>query len=256
MLGINMNDVITTIGLLKNQLIIIGVCLVLAIIVTIAAVKIKKPTRGLVRGTAWVAFLLALVLIVNQILTGPMYSMVSMVFKKGGDISAESITNASQLCEDIADEGFVLLKNDGILPLSADAKVNTFGWSSTNPVYGGTGSGSLSGLYETVSLLKGLENAGIKYNTDLTKFYTDWRAARPTIGMFGQDWTVPEPAIADYDAGKIFENAKSFSDTAIIVVARSGGEGADLPKSLDPAIPDTFVDNGGGMFGVSGLRLS
>ena len=256
MLGINMNDVITTIGLLKNQLIIIGVCLVLAIIVTIAAVKIKKPTRGLVRGTAWVAFLLALVLIVNQILTGPMYSMVSMVFKKGGDISAESITNASQLCEDIADEGFVLLKNDGILPLSADAKVNTFGWSSTNPVYGGTGSGSLSGLYETVSLLKGLENAGIKYNTDLTKFYTDWRAARPTIGMFGQDWTVPEPAIADYDAGKIFENAKSFSDTAIIVVARSGGEGADLPKSLDPAIPDTFVDNGGDMFGVSGLRLS
>ena len=176
MLGINMNDVITTVGLLKNQLIIIGVCLVLAIIVTIAAVKIKKPARGLVRGTAWVAFLLALVLIVNQILTGPMYSMVSMVFKKSGDISAESITNASQLCEDIADEGFVLLKNDGILPLNANAKVNTFGWSSTNPVYGGTGSGSLSGLYETVSLLKGLENAGIQYNADLVKFYTDWRS--------------------------------------------------------------------------------
>ncbi|MBQ4434961.1 MAG: glycoside hydrolase family 3 protein [Clostridia bacterium] len=256
MLGINMNDVITTIGLLKNQLILIGVLLALAIIITIVAVKIKKPARGLVRGTAWVAFLVAFVLIINQILTGPMYSMVSMVFKKGGDISEQSITDASKLCEEIADEGFVLLKNDGILPLSANAKVNTFGWSSTNPVYGGTGSGSLSGLYETVSLLKGLENAGIQYNADLVKFYTDWRAARPTIGMFGQDWTIPEPAIADYEAGKVFENAKGYSDTAIIVIARSGGEGADLPTSLSPDVPDTFVDNGGGMFGVSGLRLS
>ena len=256
MLGINMNDVITTIGLLKNQLILIGVLLALAIIITIVAVKIKKPARGLVRGTAWVAFLVAFVLIINQILTGPMYSMVSMVFKKGGDISEQSITDASKLCEEIADEGFVLLKNDGILPLSANAKVNTFGWSSTNPVYGGTGSGSLSGLYETVSLLKGFENAGIQYNADLVKFYTDWRAARPTIGMFGQDWTIPEPAIADYEAGKVFENAKGYSDTAIIVIARSGGEGADLPTSLSPDVPDTFVDNGGGMFGVSGLRLS
>ena len=34
MLGINMNDVITTIGLLKNQLILIGVLLALAIIIT------------------------------------------------------------------------------------------------------------------------------------------------------------------------------------------------------------------------------
>ena len=256
MLGINMNDVITTIGLLKNHLIAIGVCLVLAIIVTIAAVKIKKPARGLVRGTAWVAFVLALVLVVNLILTGPMYSMVSMMFKKTGDISEESIKTAQDLCEDIADEGFVLLKNDGVLPLEANAKVNTFGWSATNPVYGGTGSGSLSGLYETVSLLKGLENAGIQYNADLVKFYTDWRTARPVIGMFGQDWTIPELSAAEYDAAGIIDKAKGYSDTAIIVIARSGGEGADLPTSLDPSVPDTFVDNGGGAFGVSGLRYS
>ena len=256
MLGINMNDVLTTLGLLQNHLIAIGVCLVLAIIVTIAAVKIKKPARGLVRGTAWVAFILALVLVVNLILTGPMYSMVSMVFKKSGDISEQSIKTAQDLCEDIADEGFVLLKNDGLLPLEANAKVNTFGWSSTNPVYGGTGSGSLSGLYETVSLLKGLENAGIQYNADLVKAYTDWRAARPVIGMFGQDWTIPEMSAEEYDASGIIDKAKDYSDTAIIVIARSGGEGADLPTSLDPAIPATFVDNGGGMFGVSGVRLS
>ena len=257
MLGVNMNDVITTIGLLKNYLIGIGVALALAIIITIAAIAIKKPLKKLVRGSAWVAFLLILAFIVNAILVGPMYSMVSMVFSNAGDISEESISGAQELCETIADEGFVLLKNDGLLPLSGDVKRNTFGWSATNPVYGGTGSGSLSGLYETVSLLKGLENAGIAYNQDLVDFYTSFRAARPGIGMMGQDWTVPEATIADYESAGIFDNAKAFSDTAMIVLARSGGEGADLPTSLDPNVPDTFNDDGGGtMFSQTGLRFS
>lgn len=257
MLGINMNDVITTIGLLKNYLIGIGVVLALAIVLTIVAVKIKKPLKGLVRKSAWIACLLVVALIVNAILVGPMYSMVSMVFSNSGDISENSITKAQNLCEQIADEGFVLLKNDGLLPLSGDVKLNTFGWSATNPVYGGTGSGSLSGLYETVSLLKGLENAGISYNQDLVKFYTDWRSARPGIGMMGQDWAVPERTIADYESAGIFDNAKAFSDTAMIVLARSGGEGADLPTSLDPAVPDTFNDDGNGtMFSQTGLRYS
>ena len=257
MLGINMNDVITTLGLIQGHLTVLGVFLVLAVVITIAAVKIKKPLKGLVRGSAWVAFLLALVFVVNTILTGPLYGLVSMVFRGNGEISEESITQAQDLCEDIADEGFVLLKNDGLLPLGSDAKVNTFGWSSTNPVYGGTGSGSLSGLYETVSLLKGLENAGVSYNTELTDFYTNWRSARPNIGMMGQDWTVPEPSMDEYEAAGVFEQAASFSDTAMIVIARSGGEGADLPTSLDPNIPDTFADDGQGtMFSATGLRLS
>ena len=254
MLGINLQDVITTLGLVQNYLIALAVCFVLAIVLTIAAIKIKKPMKGLVRGTSWVAFIVAAVIIVNQILTGPLYGMVSMVFRDGGDISEESITDASALCEEIANEGFVLLKNDGILPLESGAKLNTFGWSSTNPVYGGTGSGSLSGLYPTVSLLEGLSNSGIEYNTALTDFYTNWRDARPTIGMFGQNWTIPEPSIDEYEAAGVFASAAEYSDTALIVIARSGGEGADLPTSLDPAIPNTFVE--GGAFGSSGFCLS
>ena len=55
MLGINMEDVKTTLGIIQNYLIALGIFLVLAIIVTIAAIAIKKPARGLVRGSAWVA---------------------------------------------------------------------------------------------------------------------------------------------------------------------------------------------------------
>ena len=127
-----------------------------------------------------------------------------------------------------------------------------FGWSSTNPVYGGTGSGGLSDSYPTVSLLEGLSNAGIEYNTTITNFYTEYRDTRPTVGMWGQDWTIPEPTMEEYDAAGIFENAKEYSDTALIVISRSGGEGADLPTSYDGE--DTFEE--GGTWGASGVRIS
>ncbi len=250
MLSINIADVLAVLDTLKVHLIVLGVILALAVIVTIAAVKIKKPLRGLVRKEAWLCFFLAAVIIVNTIVFGPMYSMVSMAMGDG-KISDESIAEATELVEDIADEGIVLLKNeDAELPLASGAKVNVFGWSSTNPVYGGTGSGALSDAYDTVSLLDGLKNAGIEYNQDLVDFYTEWRAERPTVGMMGQDWTIPEPTVDEY--GDLFESAKEYSDTAVVVIARSGGEGADLPSSYDGE--DTFSTEG--MFGASGVRYS
>ena len=167
-------------------------------------------------------------MIVNLILTGPVYSIVNLAMG-GGEISGESIDSATELCTTIAKEGIVLLKNeDNILPLK-NTKVNTFGWSATNPVYGGTGSGSLSGAYPTVTLLEGLTNAGITYNTDLTDFYTNFRSTRPMVGMWGQDWTLPKPTQAEYEAAGIYDNALAYSDTALLVIARSGGEGADIP---------------------------
>ena len=222
MLSINIADVIAVINTMIPQLVIIGVVLVLAIVATIVAIKIKKPLKGFVRKQAWLAFLLVLVIIVANILLGPMYSMVNMAMG-GGTISDESIDEATALCTEIAEEGVVLLKNDGGLPLASGAKVNVFGWSSTNPLYGGTGSGSLSAAFETVDFLTGLKEAGIEYNQDLVDFYVGWRTVRPTVGMLGQDWTVPEPTIAEY--GNLFETAKDYSDTAIFFVARSGGEG-------------------------------
>ena len=258
MLGINMNDVITTLGMIKGYLIALAVILVVAVAVTIAAMKLPKPTKGIARGSAWMGFIVALVIIVDMILTGPLYGIVGMALRGSGDISEQSVTDASALCEDIADEGFVLLKNEGgLLPLGEGAKVNTFGWSATNPVYGGTGSGSLSGLYPTVTLLEGIKQAGIEYNEDLTGFYTGWRDKRPGIGMMGQDWTCPEPTIAEYEAAGMFDKAAAYSDVAMIVLSRAGGEGADLPTSLDPNVPDTFADDGKGtMFSASGLRFS
>ncbi len=252
MLSINIADVIAVLQTMSTQLIILGVVLCLAIIVTIAVMKVKKPLKSFIRKEAWLAFFLALVIIVTNILLVPMYSMVNMAMG-GGTISDEAIEKAKDLCTEIAEEGIVLLKNDDNgLPLAEGTKVNIFGWSSTNPVYGGTGSGSLSDAYETVSFLQGLDDAGIEYNQDLVDFYTEWRSERPTVGMMGQDWTIPEPTISEY--GDLFESAQEYSDTAIFFIARSGGEGADLPTTYDGE--ETYSDDGSSWFGATGVRYS
>ena len=254
MLAINIDDVMKVLNTCKPYLIALAVVLLAAIIVTVAVRKLAAPKKKFIRSQSWIAFLLAVVVIVNMICFGPMSSMISLA-TGNGTITEETSAAATDLCEQIAEEGIVLLQNnDNTLPMASGTKLNVFGWSSTNPVYGGTGSGSLSDAYPTVSLLEGLENAGFEVNQDLVNFYTNFRATRPTVGMWGQDWTIPEPTVEDYDNAGIFESAKAYSDTAVVVLARSGGEGADLPTSLDPDAEDTFQD--GGTFGSSGLRYS
>ena len=254
MLAINIDDVMNVLNTCKPYLIALGIVLVLAILVTIAVKKVQTAKKKFIRSQSWIAVLLALVVIVNMICWGPMSSMISLA-TGNGTIAEETSDAATELCEDIAGEGIVLLQNkDNMLPMTGGAKLNVFGWSSTNPVYGGTGSGGLSDAYPTVSLLEGLEHAGFELNQDLIDFYKEYRENRPTVGMWGQDWTIPEPTVDEYEKAGVFEQAKEFSDTAVVVIARSGGEGADLPTSLDPEVEDTFEE--GGTFGASGLRYS
>lgn len=240
MLSINIEDVIKVLNSMKPQLIGFGVVLVLAIVAMIACMKLPKAKKYMIRCQAGLAILLALVITVNLICFGPMNTMISLA-TGSGSISEETSAEATDLVEDIADEGIVLLKNEGsTLPLTA-SNLNVFGWASTNPVYGGTGSGALNDAYHTVTLLEGLENAGFTLNTELSDFYTAYRADRPTIAMGTQDWTLPEPPASTY-TDEMMANAKAFSDTALVVISRSGGEGADLPTDMAAVIDGSWQD--------------
>ena len=240
MLSINIDDVFKVLDSMKYHLIGFGVVLVLAIIAMIACMKLPKAKKAMIRCQAGLAILLALVITVNLICFGPMNTMISLA-TGSGSISEETSAEATDLVEDIADEGIVLLKNEGrTLPLTA-GNLNVFGWASTNPVYGGTGSGALNDAYHTVTLLEGLENAGFTLNTELSDFYTAYRADRPTIAMGTQDWTLPEPPASTY-TDEMMANAKAFSDTALVVIGRSGGEGADLPTDMAAVIDGSWQD--------------
>ena len=59
---------------------------------------------------------------------------------------ADYVAHAVEVNSQMADEGFVLLKNDGFLPMNGDEMVSVVGKASTNLARGGAGSGSGSTL--------------------------------------------------------------------------------------------------------------
>ena len=240
MLSINMSDVMNVINSIKSYLIAIGIIILAAIIIQIAVSKMAKPGKRLIRGTAFIAALAGICVCVNMICTGPMSTMLDLI-SGSGTISEETSTEASALAIEIAEEGTMLLENNGVLPLAEGTKLNVFGWASTNPMLGGGGSGALNEAYDSVSLLKSLNDAGIETNKELSDFYTAYKPDRPVCGMWAQDWTLPEPNVNKY-TDDMMANAKAFSNTAMIVISRPGGEGADLPTDVQAIIDGTYQD--------------
>ena len=234
MLQINMADVMNVIGSLTPYLIAIGVLFVLALIITFAVNKktVKDvATRKIVHSESWLVALVGIVVAVSMMLTGPLSTLLNNATITKYMLSDTTVSKANELAKEVQSEAITMLKNDDSnLPLS-NKKVNVFGWGSTNPVYGGTGSGSMSDQYETVSMLDGMKQAGLKTNTELSKLYTDYRKDRPEVGMFAQDWTLPEVPAKQY-SDKLVSDAKDFSDEAVVVLTRVGGEGADLPTDM------------------------
>lgn len=239
MLDINISDVLNIVKLCVPYLIFLGVVVVVALLAMVLVRKLSKAKKYMIRWQAGVAMLLALIITVNLILVGPLSNIVTLAMG-GGTIDEETTVEAQNLVEEIANEGVVLLENkDSLLPLTQDSNLNVFGWASTNPCYGGTGSGALSDAYPIVSLIEGLENSGFALNKDLESFYTTFASERPEVGMFAQDWTLPEPTVDSY-SDELLSGAKEFSDKAMIVITRVGGEGADVPTDVSAV---TFNNN-------------
>ena len=240
MLSINLDDVMQVLTNVRGHLIAFGVVALLAIVVMIAVRKLPKAKKMMIRAQAGLAILLALTIVVNLICTGPMSTMLDLV-SGSGTITEETSAKATELVNEITADGVVLAKDeDGILPVASGSKLNVFGWASTNPCYGGTGSGALNTAYPVTDLLTGLHDAGIETNEELSKFYTDYKADRPSVGMVAQDWTLPEPNVSLY-TDEMMENAKAFSDTAVVVITRVGGEGADLPTDMASVVDGSWI---------------
>ena len=240
MLSINLDDVMQVLTNVRGHLIAFGVVALLAIVVMIAVRKLPKAKKKMIRAQAGLAILLALTIVVNLICTGPRSTMLDLV-SGSGTITEETSAKATELVNEITADGVVLAKDeDGILPVASGSKLNVFGWASTNPCYGGTGSGALNTAYPVTDLLTGLHDAGIETNEELSKFYTDYKADRPSVGMVAQDWTLPEPNVSLY-TDEMMENAKAFSDTAMVVITRVGGEGADLPTDMASVVDGSWI---------------
>nr|WP_232243115.1 glycoside hydrolase family 3 protein [Paenibacillus sp. GSMTC-2017] len=144
--------------------------------------------------------------------------------------------HGGKIAEEIANEGIVLLKNeDKQLPLQ-DKKVNVFGVAALELRYGGGGSGA-GDTSRAVNLFKGLENAGISYNTELHKLYEEV-GAKAGVGAGAKTGIVQvvkgmlagtstdEPKV-DYLTDEAIAQAKAYSENAVIVIASESTEASD-----------------------------
>ncbi|MFA6819682.1 MAG: glycoside hydrolase family 3 N-terminal domain-containing protein [Bacteroidaceae bacterium] len=142
-------------------------------------------------------------------------------------------TYEEKLCAEIEGEGATLLKNDNnALPLAAKSNVSLFSRSSTDLVYGGTGSGSVSSS-SAVNLRDALETNNINVNTTLWNKYADMSTERPTFGIDSavlSEVSIAEDNTGIFTSGSMISTFKEYGDAAIIVLSRTGGEGYDLPQ--------------------------
>ena len=235
MLKIEWDDVIGVLQSCTTQIAVILGVLILMTIAFVACRKMKKSKKFMIRSQAIVAAVLAILITANSICFGPLSTLISLA-TGNGTVSDETAEEAKEVAQRVAEEGFVLLKNDNnTLPLTNTTKLNLFGWAASNPVYGGSGSGGINQLYEIVSLRKGIEDAGFEVNQELLDFYSEYTSDRPEMSIQKQSWTLPEPPVSTYSQ-EMLDNAKAFSDTAVVVIARAAGEGHnDMPMDMSQA---------------------
>ena len=246
-LTVQKSDVITVLKNCSPYFIAIGVILIAAIAFIVYCKKFEKPKKKFLRLQTLLALILALTTVLNLVCLGPVSTLLDVMVQDKAEVSEDSVEEAKDLITNIAEEGTVMVKNNGILPLSKNTKkINVFGWASTNPCYGGTGSGAVD-TTNCVTFLDCLEAGGYEVNQTLVNMYTSYAKERPAADMMTVDWTLPEPT-TDYYTDEIMKEAKEFSDVAIITIARVGGEGTDLPtdfgaKNEDGSDLYTYTNN-------------
>lgn len=212
--------------------------------------QMKRPNRAVLAiVSVFTAILLALNIFVGSFAM-PYAGFLNNILtaKNVSDDAKEKSRLGAEMTQRIEEEGIILLKNQkNALPMNGNEKINIFGAGSINFTYGGTGSGS-GDTTNNVTFAEGLEHAGFTVNPDLQEFYAQntTKITGPTTGFLGSDFGVYEPA-AELFTDDVVKNATEFSDTAVVLISRVGGEGFDLPMDM--------ADQTGGNAGKSYLEL-
>ncbi|MDD3219618.1 MAG: glycoside hydrolase family 3 N-terminal domain-containing protein [Lachnospiraceae bacterium] len=221
---------------------IFGLTVAMIVIMIAAHWFAKKGTRHVVRWSAGVAWIAIIAVLANIISFGPMYNNLAPILNMDAEVSETSIEASKAIIQETGEEGMALIKNDGTLPFEANSNLNVFGWASTNPIYGGTGSGSADSSTAT-DILASLDHAGFSVNQDIIDMYTEYKPDRVVggnvVSVSFTDWSLPEPTV-DYYTDELMSNAKDFSEQAMIVISRSGGEGQDVPTDMNAVINGTY----------------
>ena len=164
--------------------------------------------------------------------------MAEIYASKNADIEERELLHA-EISRELAGECMVLLENDGALPFQAE-KVALYGNGARATIKGGTGSGDVN-TRSNVNIEQGFQNAGIEVTTtgwldrqearikEAKDSYLKWvkeEAAKKDVPEFAVTFDFPykDPACELITKEDV---EASETDTAVYVIARNSGEGAD-----------------------------
>lgn len=160
----------------------------------------------------------------------------------------DSTEHANEVALAIAEEGQVLFKNNGVLPLDKGSSVTPFGYRYVSPVYGGSGSAGVgvddAGMY---SAKRGL-NEFFSVNVEMEKLLEGSSALCMTANGYekeskdGNGFSGASSGIVEFDPA-VYGGSEASCEgtTGIIFIGRVGGEGGDDQAN----VPGSAIDGTG-----------
>ena len=216
---------------------------------------IKKFLRGFGALLGGLMELVCILAVVLGIAVGPLFANAITMYTGAKDYKVEGGTDATYFASDYADAdeqydaaaqlareveagGIVLVRNDDVaddpaLPLARGSRVTLLGQDAVDFVYGGSGSGSVDSS-KADTRKQALEQAGLEVNPTAWDFYEegpgkDYRKKTPDVTGKG-DYAVNECPVSEF-TDELCDSYANYSDAAVVVIGRSGGESSDLPVS-------------------------
>lgn len=213
--------------------------------------------KGKKLATVIIVSVVAVVFVALDVLSAIFGGMITEALRPDPDFSEveQTLEESDKLCQKLAEDSIVLLRNErNTLPLKTnERRVNLFGISAYDPsdvnsydgfLLKGIGSGS-STISESkaVTLEGALKLNGIDYNPVLKQFYDDFNFKRGKSNSNGAGgaYYLNEPDIDDVKSQ--FSKARLYSDVAIIVLSRLGGENVgEQPKTQADNKDKTYLE--------------
>lgn len=220
-------------------------------------IKMSKKKKGLIISLGLLGATIGAVLFYAFIVTSAGHWVIAR-FTPDTEEQKLSYSAAIDTVEMITDEGFVLMQNnDDFLPISTSeeekAKINLFGTRSVVTLFNSGGS-TATDVTDAMKIEDALRDTGnFELNDDLLYLnYNFFKGGKISVSETnapknqsdseilgeGRNLLLPEVPLEAYsdtslfsDERTIIEHAQDFSDTAMIVIGRGGGEMVDLSPS-------------------------
>ncbi len=149
-----------------------------------------------------------------------------------GEITDENleklIADEMAFCIEQLEEGAVLLKNNGVLPLDGAVKnISLFGHASANMRYRNSNGGGSADPAREINLKKAFGDAGFVINETLWNAYAASETSYVKSGDEKEE-TGEEPL--SFYTESIKNSFEQYADAAVVVLYRAGGESTDMSK--------------------------